>query len=165
MQNSIKTERLLLNLLSTDDHEFIHSLLNTKGWIEFIGERNIQTSEDAIRYIRKILATQNLWYWVVKTRESLVPIGIISFMKRDYLENFDIGFAFLPGFMGMGLAFEAASEILSYVKKEQGYNPVIATTLPHNLRSIKLLTRLGMHFEREIMVENEKLLVYTSALS
>jgi hypothetical protein len=41
----------------------------------------------------------------------------------------------------------------------------MATTVPDNLSSIKLLTKLGLHFDKEIEVESEKLRVYSNAKS
>jgi ribosomal-protein-alanine N-acetyltransferase len=163
MQNTITTERLSLNLLTLDDCDFILKLVNSNGWIEFIGDRNVHSNEDAIAYITKILNTQNVFYWVVKTKDKYIPIGIISFLKRSYFENFDIGFAFLSEYNGNGYAHEAAKEILSMVSKVPGYYPVLATTVPQNVNSIKLLTKLGLHFEKEIEVENQLLLIYSNS--
>ena len=163
MQNRIYTKRLGLQLLTLDDHDFVLTLLNTKGWIEFIGDRNVHTYEDALTYINKIINTQNLFYWVVRIKDKNIPIGIISFLKRSYLENFDIGFAFLPEYNGNGYAYEAAKEILSMVSIIPEYSPVLATTVPQNVNSIKLLIKLGLHFEKEIEVEKEKLHIYTNS--
>ncbi len=52
-QFSISTERLLINPLSTYDDYFILELLNTEGWIKFIGNRNIHSQADASAYIQK----------------------------------------------------------------------------------------------------------------
>ena len=60
MRNGIITERLSLNLLILNDHDFIMRLVNSHGWIEFIGDRNVHSKEDAIAYINKITNTQNL---------------------------------------------------------------------------------------------------------
>ena len=163
MQNEIITERLSLNLLTIDDFDFVKRLVNTEGWIAFIGDRYVHTNDDAIAYVTKILNTENLFYWVVRTRDNNTPVGIISFMKRNYLENFDIGFAFLPEYNGNGYAYEAAKEVLSMVSKTPGYYPVVATTVPQNAKSIKLLTKLGLHFEKEIEVEDEMLQVYSNS--
>ena len=163
MQNSTTTQRLLLDLITTADHAFITALVNSKGWLEFIGERNVHSEEDALAYINKILNTPDLYYWVVRMKEANTPVGIISFLKREYLENFDIGFAFLPEFSGKGFAYEAAQEIMSVVSTDPRYHQVLATTIPRNVNSIRLLTRLGLHFEKEITVGNEKLHVYTNA--
>jgi [ribosomal protein S5]-alanine N-acetyltransferase len=164
MQNKIVTQRLRLNWLTAQDDDFVLSLLNSKGWIEFIGDRNVHSKEDAIAYIAKICNTQNLFYWVVRLKEGNTPVGIVSFLKRTYLDNFDIGFAFLPQFNGQGYAFEAATKVLSAVSKKPVYYPVLATTVPQNANSIKLLTKLGLRFEKAIEVENEQLHVYTNKL-
>jgi len=47
MKGNYSTSRLKLNQLSQADREFIIKLLNTPGWIKFIGDRNIKTHEDA----------------------------------------------------------------------------------------------------------------------
>ena len=158
------TERLSLDPLNAADADFIRELLNTKGWLKFIGDRNIHSKEDAIKYINKVNTTPNYYYWTVRRSDTLEPIGIISFIKRNYLEHFDIGFAFLPQHNGRGYAYEAAKKILSVVSSEPEHSTVVATTLPHNASSIKLLHKLGFHFEKEIEVGRERLQVYSNAV-
>lgn len=164
MQNNLSTERLLLNLLTTEDHEFIIQLVNTHGWIEFIGDRNVHSKEEALAYINKILASVNLFYWVVRIKDENLPIGIISLLKREYLDNFDVGFAFLPEYNGCGYAYEAAQKILSTLSKNTKYHPILAITIPGNIRSIKLLIKLGLHFDRELNLGNEKIHIYSDAV-
>lgn len=163
MQNHISTNRLLLDILTLEDYQFIIQLLNTKGWIEFIGDRNVHSKDEAIAYINKILDSPTINYWVVRIKGENLPIGIVSFLKRDYLENFDIGFAFLPEFTGNGYAYEAVKEILSVLSTNPEYAPILATTIPGNINSIKLLIKLGLHFEKELEVGKEKLHIYTNA--
>jgi len=165
MQSLFSTERLLLNLLKEDEHAFISELVNSKGWIEFIGDRNVHSEEDAINYIRKIRNTPDLHYWVVRLKDGNTPIGIISFLKRAYLDHFDIGFAFLPGYQGQGYAREAAGAVLDHVRQLPGYSTVLATTLPENIRSIQLLNKLGLYFEKEIQVEGDMLQVYSNQVT
>jgi [ribosomal protein S5]-alanine N-acetyltransferase len=93
----------------------------------------------------------------VQLKEDQTPIGIVSFLKRSYLEHFDLRFAFLPQFNGRGYAYEASSEMLAYVKNDGAYSTVLATTVPSNTRSIGLLERLGFSFEKEMQVDKEPL--------
>ena len=164
MLTKLTTERLSLDVLTPGDAEFILELLNTKGWLRFIGDRNIHSKEDALNYINKINGTPNYRYWTVRLTGTLEPIGIISFIKRDYLEHFDIGFAFLPQHNGHGYAYEAAKKILSVVGSKPEHAVIVATTLPHNSSSIKLLQKLGFKFEREMEAGKERLLVYSNAV-
>jgi [ribosomal protein S5]-alanine N-acetyltransferase len=165
MKNQMVTDRLCLDLLTEADHQFILALVNSQGWLDFIGDRNVHSTEEAIAYIHKVMNTQDLFYWVVRVTRWNIPVGIISFIKRSYLDNFDIGFAFLPEYNGNGYACEAAKAVLSMVSRHPGYYPVLATTLPQNIRSVRLLTKLGFHFEKQMEVEGERLLVYSNAVA
>jgi RimJ/RimL family protein N-acetyltransferase len=162
IQEKLSTARLNLELLQPDDHAFMRALVNTPGWIEFIGDRNVHSEADALAYIDRIMNTENLYYWVARTREGNTPIGVISFLKRSYLEHFDIGFAFLPEFQGAGYALEGAKGVLDMVSGRLEYHPVLATILPHNVNSIRLLEKLGLRFEREMEVGEDVLHIYTN---
>jgi [ribosomal protein S5]-alanine N-acetyltransferase len=160
MQEDFSTERLKLSLLNENEDTFIFELLNTEGWIRFIGNRNIITLDDAKAYIYKIINNKNVKYWVIKLKETSQSVGIITLIKRDYLEHSDIGFAFLPQFSNKGYAFEAAKEILHQLLSSSEHKQILATTVKDNTKSIQLLERLGLSFEKEITIENEILSVY-----
>ncbi len=162
MNDTFETERLLLSKITLEDTPFIFELVNTPLWIKFIGERNIRTHDDAKKYIEKLMHTAGLTYWVVKLKPSLTDLGVITFIKRDYLEHSDIGFAFLPQYMGKGYAFEASKVVLNHVLKELKMHTVVATTLQDNTSSIRLLEKLGLHFEKRITEEDLELLVYST---
>jgi len=160
MQENYKTERLLLNKLSLHDADLIFELLNSEGWKRFIGDRNINTKEDAVNYIHKINNAPGITYWAVRLQEKQIPIGLVTLIKRDYLDHNDIGFAFLPQYAKQGYAFEAASAVLDELLNSGDHSTILATTLKDNVSSIQLLTKLGLAFEREITVGNEKLSLY-----
>ena len=163
MQTSYASSRLILQLLTLQDAEFIMQLVNTAEWIKFIGNRNINTTEQARAYIQKIIDNPDINYWVVKIREQQIPVGIISFIKRDYLPNHDIGFAFLNEYKKQGYAFEAASIVLNDVIQEGHHKKVLATTIKENLPSIQLLQKLGFSFYDEIVHEQQPLFVFALA--
>src|SRR4051812_42363198 len=147
MVTNITTERLSLNALTVEDHHFLQELVNTNGWLQFIGDRNVHSKEDAVSYINKINSMQDTYYWVVRIIETQAPIGIVTFIKRAYLEHFDIGFAFLPNYNGKGYAYEAVKAILLLISSKPEHSIVLATVMPDNVNSIKLLTKLGFHFD------------------
>ena len=153
-----KSDRLKFSDLELNDYQFIIELLNTPGWLKFIGDRNVKSRGDAEAYIRKILDHAEYRYWVVRTIETLTPIGVVTLIKRDYLEHHDIGFAFLPGYAGNGYAYEASNYVMNEFLRD--YRILVATTVPDNIRSIRLLEKLGFKFDREIVHDYEKLLVY-----
>ncbi len=107
----ITSERLLIRQLNIHDDKFIFELVNTEGWLKFIGNKHIGLPDGAKAYIQKILANENIFYWVVQSRIHEENMGLITFIKRDYLEHHDIGFAFLPRFSKNGYAYEATMAV------------------------------------------------------
>lgn len=160
MQDNYITDRLYLKGLHTDDAPFMLELVNTPGWLQFIGDRNIRNGDDALGYINRILANPDVHYWVVRIAGQGIPIGVITLIKRDYLDHHDIGFAFLPSYAGLGYAYEAAYAVLHDVIKDEGHSHISATTIRENTSSIKLLEKLGLQYSREIIADGETLDVY-----
>ena len=159
-KNYFTTERLRIGPLVYKNAPFILELVNTPGWLRFIGDRNVKNRAGARAYIKKIKNLPNVKYWTVYLKNEHTPIGIITFIKRDYLDQSDIGFAFLPQFTKTGYAFEATAAVLNSLRDRQGLKPILATTLPDNIDSIALLCKLGFTLEKQITVDGLGLLVY-----
>lgn len=160
MVNTLETDRLSLHPLELSEAGFIFELVNSAGWIRFIGDRKILNIDYAKEYIKNIQNNPSIMYWVVKLKETGPSIGIITFIKREYLDHQDIGFAFLPAAEKKGYAYEAARAVLDHVTKDSISAPVLATAAADNVSSVSLLERLGFEFSREIVVEGKKLLLY-----
>src|SRR6187549_3768173 len=96
----LETDRLSLREFVLDDAAFLLSLLNSPGWLKFIGDRGVHTIEDARKYIAERLVssyrTFGFGFYVVTPKDEDIPIGMCGLVKRDTLEDVDIGFAFLP---------------------------------------------------------------------
>lgn len=161
MQTNYKTERLLLRALTLADAPFIFELVNTAGWIQFIGDRNVHTNEDAERYIQKILGNADVSYRVVTLQDTKTAVGIVTLIKRNYLQHHVIGFVFLPAYAGQGYAFEASVAVLADLLKSNQHQTILATTLKENLSSIQLLHKLGFSFSEEITNEHDTLQLYS----
>ncbi|MEH6980191.1 GNAT family N-acetyltransferase, partial [Bacillus pseudomycoides] len=84
-----------------------------------------------------------------------IPIGICGLVKRDTLEDVDIGFAFLPKYWEKGYAYEAASAVMAYGKDKLGLNRIVGITTQDNRASAKLLKKIGLQFERLIQLAND----------
>lgn len=161
MQINYRTTRLLIRTLTLADAAFIFELVNTAGWIKFIGDRNVKTIENAEQYIQKILSNPDITYRVVTITDTQTPIGIVTLIKRKYLEHPDIGFAFLPAHTKMGYAFEATEIIILDLLKNKLHPTLLATTHTENLTSVKLLKKLGFIYCREIINEHEILHLFS----
>ena len=151
-----ETPRLRLRHLSLNDAAFVLELLNEPEFIRNIGDREVRTLEDARRYIRSGTVTGyekcGFGLYLVELQAHATPIGVCGLLKRDYLEDVDVGFALCERFRNQGYAFEAASAVMRYGKEVLKLGRIVAITSPDNHASIKLLRRLGLEFERNIRV-------------
>jgi RimJ/RimL family protein N-acetyltransferase len=155
----LETERLHLRRLSTDDAEFILRLLNEPSFIQNIGDRGVRTVDDARGYIVKgpITSYEKFGFglWMVETRSPTAPVGICGLLKRDVLEDVDIGYALLPEFWSQGYALEAASAVVLYAREKLGLKRVVAVTNSDNQSSIRLLEKMGFKYERMVRLSKE----------
>jgi RimJ/RimL family protein N-acetyltransferase len=155
----IETERLKICQLSTEDSEFIIKLLNSPGWLKFIGNKNVKTKSDAENYIIngpvKSYEENGFGLCLLKLKKKNIPVGMCGLIKRDSLEDIDIGFALLPEYEGNGYAYESASALLHHAKTDLGIKKVVAITDKDNINSIKLLEKAGLTFEKNILLKGE----------
>ena len=148
-----------------NDAPFMLELLNTPTWLQFIGDRNVHTIADAKNYLLNgsLKSYQEHgfgFYAVIEKAETLdksgQTIGICGLIKRDTLPDIDIGFAFLPNLLSKGFGFEAASAILDYARNVLNIKRIIAIVNPDNEKSIGLIKKIGMKFEKMIIFGEEE---------
>ena len=155
----LETERLLLQHLSTQDAEFILELLNDPAFIRNIGDRGVRTIDGANSYILNgPLASYDkngFGLYLVKLKETDESIGMCGLIRRDTLEDVDIGYAFLPKFWSKGYAVEAARAVKEYAKNAIGLNRIVAIVDPENEGSIRILEKIGLQFEKMVKLSED----------
>jgi RimJ/RimL family protein N-acetyltransferase len=155
----LETERLALRRLTADDTGFVYELVNEPSWIRFIGDRGVRSLEDARAYLDKgpleMYRRFGFGLWVVELKETGEATGLCGLIKRDALEDVDIGFAFLPRFWRRGYALESASAVLAYGREILELDRIVAITSPDNDASIRLLEKIGLRFEQNIQFAGE----------
>lgn len=164
MIKEIYTDRLILRPFQLSDAPFIIELLNSEGWIRYIGDRNIKTREQAEQYLLngpfKSYETNGFGLSLVALKESREPIGMCGLIRRDTLPHVDLGFAFLPRHIGAGYGYEIAKATLNHGFEVLNLPKVVAITLPDNLRSILLLKKLGFQYEEPHLSQGEELMMF-----
>lgn len=163
----LETTRLILRRLMPEvDAPFMLALLNSPGWLQYIGDRGVHTLEDARNYILNgAMASyekNGFGPYVVRLKNDKTPLGVCGLFKRESLEDVDLGFAFLPEFTGRGYGYEAASAVIGYADAAWGLKRLVAITVPYNKASIQLLKKLGFQFEKmtRIADDAEELMVF-----
>jgi RimJ/RimL family protein N-acetyltransferase len=155
----LETERLILRELVPDDAPFMLELLNDPAYILNIADRGVRDVEGASRYLeerwRASYAEHGFGLWVVVHRETGASTGLCGLVRRDGLDDVDIGYAFLPAFRGRGFALESALGVKAHARDVVGLTRLVAIVTPGNARSIQVLERLGMRFERTLRLPGD----------
>ena len=149
----LETDRLRLRHLSPEgDAAFMLRLLNDASFIRNIGDRGVRSEEDATRYVADgpaaSYARHGFGLYLVELREDARPLGICGLVQRDYLDDPDIGFAFLPEHGRRGYGFESAAAVKAHAFTELRVRRLLAITSMDNEPSIRLLGRIGLRFDR-----------------
>jgi len=168
MKCILETERLRLKEFTPIDSEFIVELLNSPGWLQFIGDRNIKTEEQAKHYLEngpiKSYKENGYGLWLVEKKADNTAIGMCGIIKRETLNHPDLGFAFLPAYNCNGYAFEITSATMEYAKHQLNISKILAITVPNNSKSIRLLEKIKLKFIQTIIfpTSQEELLLYSN---
>lgn len=154
-----ETERLRLKVTDKSHADFILELLNTPGWLEFIGDRKVYSTADAEHYILERIRPQyeRLGYanYTLVRKSDGAKMGCCGLYDRQGLEGVDLGFGLLPAYEGQGYAREAAQRLIEAAFKEIGLPELTAITTEANAASRKLLERLGFQFDRIVHLPDD----------
>lgn len=143
----IESRRLALRPLVAADAAFIHALVTDPDWLRYIGDRGVRTIDDARAYIengpRAMYARCGHGLLAVEPRGGGGPLGICGILRREGLEDPDLGFAFLSAHRGHGYALEAAAATLEWARESGRFGRIVAITSRENAASMRLLAKLG----------------------
>ena len=155
----LETKRLILQKVSLEDASIILALLNEPSFIRNIGDRGVRTFEDASKYIsnRLIASYKNFGFgiYLVVLKDTGSAVGICGLVKRDGLDDVDIGYAFFPQYWEKGYASEAAQAVKEYARNTIGLDRLVAITDPANQGSIRVLEKIGLKFEKRVKLSED----------
>jgi RimJ/RimL family protein N-acetyltransferase len=153
----LRTARLRLRWFepaAEADQRFIIELVNDPDWLAHIGQRNVSTCEQAEAFLREgprgMCERLGFGLYLVEGLADGAPIGMCGLIKRDWLPDIDIGYAFLPAARGQGFAREAARAVLAWAQQQLALARVVAIVTPTNRPSLALLEQLGFADEGEV---------------
>jgi RimJ/RimL family protein N-acetyltransferase len=150
----LETARLFLRRVETSDAGLFLELLNDPAFIRFVADRGVRTTDDAVRYIEEkvLLSYEKFGFgsYVVELRDTGEPIGICGLIKRETLDDVDVGFSILRRYWGQGYATEAATAVIEYGRRKLLLPRIVAIASAENTNSINVLKKIGLRFERTI---------------
>ncbi|MBM7072397.1 GNAT family N-acetyltransferase [Shewanella sp. OPT22] len=155
----ITTERLLIRFVDDSDLDFIFEIVNSPGYIQFIGDNRVRSKEHAKAYIMNGPKTSYQQYgfglFHVSLKSTGEAIGLAGLTKREYLSFPELGYALLPRYWGNGYAKEAAKAVVDWGYQQMNIKRIMALVKHDNPGSQSVLRSVGFKNVRDIAVPDE----------
>jgi len=156
----LETERLHLKLIEPNDAKFLFRLVNTEGFHQFIGDRQITDEESAVRYMQQrmspVLSEKGFINYVMLTKQDNIAVGTCSLHDRKGIDGLDVGYALLPEFEGNGYAYEGAKQMVQMAFEDYHQQQVSAITIEENIGSCRVLERLGFQHQSFLKLPDDE---------
>jgi RimJ/RimL family protein N-acetyltransferase len=146
---SVETARLRLRMFSPDDLDDFAALIADAEVMRYVGSGLPNSREEAERTLRSIITHWDIHgfgRWAIVDKHSGAFIGYGGL--RSMMGTPEVVYHFTPARWGRGLATEAAGASLRYGFEEHGFDRILAIAKPENLKSIRVMEKLGLHFEK-----------------
>ncbi len=148
---TIETARLLLREIAVEDAAALHRYWSDDNVTEFMvldKFENIATSRQMIVLLAGLFADGKGVRWAVVRQEDGTVIGTCGFhnLRPEHFRA-EMGYELGQEYWGQGLMGEALAAILRYGWESMGLNRVEAFVNAGNLRSVRILERLGFQLD------------------
>lgn len=146
----ILTERLILRRYTHEDVPDVFAFVSDPAV-----DRATPEIEKSMDGVQKYIEQQNRYApfqlnqcfdLAIERRADGKVIGLLSLVRKEQ-EQGEIGWALGAAYRGEGYATEAAGALMSYAFAHLRLHRISATTSGDNVRSWKVMERLGMRFE------------------
>ena len=148
----LSTHRLLLRSPNPSDVDQFYLLRTNEDVNEYLDRKIPNNKKEVEELIQKLTKgnQKNQWfYWVISEIEEMNLMGTICLwnFNAEYSEA-EIGFELLPSHQGKGYMSEALERVLKFGLNILKLKRISGWTHPQNSKSIRLMNRLGMGYER-----------------
>ncbi len=140
---TLKTERLTLRRLRTEDAEILANYRNLPDIARFQKSYTVTKAHALIQEMAKSDPSEKgKWFQFAIELTGNRLIGDIGFLNTDENRKNWVGFTLVPEYWHCGYAAEAVHAVLKYYSG-LGISSIWASTDPENFASMKLLKTLG----------------------
>lgn len=151
----IETERLLIRPFRREDIEPAYQMNLDAEVSKYTGDGGVVSREEIERRITEnVLGDYKRYGYgrlAVEWKENGQFIGFTGLKYLEDLDEVDLGYRFLKEYWGKGIATESAQASIQLGLGPLGLTRIIATVLPENIGSIRVLEKLGFTYEKDIL--------------
>ncbi len=153
---ALHTPNYVLRPLQLTDAETIYTLRSSEEVNEFLNRPLATSIDDAIIFIKKIIAMENAFYRAITIKNTGDLAGTITIYNIDpENDRAEVGYELLPQFQGKGIMKEVLHATIEFAFYKMRLKSLEGWLQEGNIKSILLLKKFG--FERDIAGEKDRL--------
>lgn len=163
MKTILETNRLLLREFEISDAESFYELNLNPNVIKYTGNSAFKDIDEAREFLENYSDYQRSGYgrWAVIDKSTNQFLGWCGLKYDEKLDETDIGFRFFEHFWNQGFATESAKACIDYGFKELNLKTIVGRAMKENLASIKVLEKIGFHYEKDFDFDGNEAVIYT----
>jgi ribosomal-protein-alanine N-acetyltransferase len=159
-----ETPRLLLREMTEADADHFVALGANPRVLRYIaGEPPVTTREEALTVLRERVFPQyarGLGRLACIEKRGGDFLGWCGLKHRPETDEIDLGYRFLEAHWGRGYATEAAGVVCAFAREHLRGRRIVGTAMLENGASRRVLEKVGLVFEREVVEEGCTVAVY-----
>ena len=148
---TLRAKRITLRPMHSIDAEDMYDYAKREDVTRYLTwnpHKSVGYTKEYLRYVHSRYALGDFYDWAIIDLESRRMIGTCGFTSIDTANNSaEIGYVLNPEFHGRGLGSEAVARILDFGFGELELHRIEARFMQENIRSRRLMERVGMTFE------------------
>ncbi len=155
MKTILETERLIAREFLPFDAPSLLKLNSDPKVVQYTGDGPFVNEKQALSLIEKRIIKgqyekEGFGRWAIHLKSNGLFIGWCG-LRRIENSEVDLGYRFHKRFWNKGFATEIGQATLNYGFEEIGLSEIIGRVMPQNVASIRVLEKLGMHFDKKIL--------------
>jgi RimJ/RimL family protein N-acetyltransferase len=153
----LTTARLELRTFRADDLPLYAAMNSDPQVVEYLGGPLSDEQSTAIaRWAQQLHAREGIGLLAVERASDGAFIGMCGLHRlQSFPDDVEVAWRLAHAYWGHGYATEAAAAWIEHGVTTLGLQRILSITDPPNVRSMAVMHRLGMIFERETEVEED----------
>lgn len=164
MKHILETERLYFREFRLDDAQKLIALNSNPNVVRYTGDGPVESLEKALEIIQNLIFPQypnKLGRWAVHLKNDDTFIGWCGLKYIAELDEIDLGYRFFEEHWGKGYATESGKTCLAYGFNNLAIKEIVARAAIENIKSIKVLEKLGFTFVKAAIEHGDKIYKYS----
>ena len=161
---SLETDRLVLSPIAEHEVEELHQLWSQPAVRKYLCD-NLVIPLDRVKdmVVESIIAFQDNRYgmWVARLKQKQPIIGFTGYWPFFNPPELQLIYGLSQDYWGQGLATEMGRSLLHYGFQTYRFDVISASADVPNLPSIAVMRRLGMTFEKQVVIDGQDLVFYS----